>query len=97
MRFYGAGQNPSYRNIGPQQGKQVHWQYRQGMRLGKGQAMSQIEVDRLYESTGNGTLSNPKIYYNTNIDFVSSALIRECERVVKDEARRLGMTCAIIR
>lgn len=67
------------------------------MRLGKGVAMTRIEADRLSEGTGDGTLRNPKILYNTYVKSVSSVLIREVERVVKDEARRLGMTCAIIR
>lgn len=67
------------------------------MRIGKGVAMTDDEYRRLYQSTGKGTLSDPKILYNTYFKSVSSVLIREVERVVKDEARRLGMTCAIIR
>lgn len=67
------------------------------MKLGKGVAISEDEYQRLFKSTGNGTLADPKIMYNTDIRSVSRALIREIERVVKDEARRLGMTCAVIR
>ncbi|KAG8158198.1 hypothetical protein KVR01_011959 [Diaporthe batatas] len=67
------------------------------MRIGKGVAMSPGELDRLYKGSGKGTLSDPKIYYNTNTNSVSRVLLEQCEKVAKDEARRLGMTCAVIR
>ncbi|POS74219.1 hypothetical protein DHEL01_v207390 [Diaporthe helianthi] len=67
------------------------------MRIGKGVALSPEEFDRLDEGSGNGTLSDPKILYNTHTNTVSRVLLEQCENVAKAEARRLGMTCAIIR
>lgn len=67
------------------------------MRIGKGIAMSEDEFNRLHHGSGKGTLSDPKILYNTNTDDVSTVLLEDCEKIAKAEAKRLGMTCAIIR
>ena len=79
------------------QAGQAAWQYRHGMRIGKGVSMSQYEFDKLQEGSGEGTLSDPKIFFNTDTNAVSRILLEECEKIVKNEAIRLGMTCAIIR
>lgn len=52
---------------------------------------------KLTQGTGKGTFDDPKVLYNTEIEHVSRELIQQCETIVKAEARRLGMTCVIIR
>lgn len=86
----------SSRGTRPQAAKAA-WKYCNGMRVGKGVAMSPKERERLDEGSGKGTLSDPKIFFNTKTDTVSRVLLQQCEKVAKDEARRLGMTCAVIR
>lgn len=59
--------------------------------------MAVAERKQLKEGTGKGTFDDPKVLYNTKIAHVSRELIEQCELIVKAEARRLGMTCVIIR
>lgn len=67
------------------------------MKLGHGVSMTVGAMKRLTYGTGNGTVDDPQVLYNTNVEFVSRQLIQQCETLVKTEARRLGMTCVIIR
>lgn len=73
------------------------WQYRTGMKVGRGVSMTEAEIRRLTRGTGEGTFGDPKVLYNTEIGHVSKELIQQCEIIVKAEARRLGMTCVVIR
>lgn len=59
--------------------------------------MTVVGRSRLTEGTGEGTFDDPKVLYNTEIGHVSRELIKQCEVIAKAEARRLGMTCVIIR
>lgn len=73
------------------------WKYRPGMKVGRGVPMTSAEIRNLTRGTGTGTFDDPKVLYNTEIEHVSRELIQQCEVIVKAEARRLGMTCVIIR
>lgn len=59
--------------------------------------MPDTAIRKLSRGSGKGTFDDPKVLYNTDISTVSSELIQQCEVIVKAEARRLGMTCVIIR
>lgn len=59
--------------------------------------MTAAEMRKLTRGTGKGTFDDPKVLYNTEIGHVSRELIQQCETIVKAEAKRLGMTCVIIR
>ncbi|KAI7781514.1 hypothetical protein LA080_014690 [Diaporthe eres] len=67
------------------------------MKVGRGVSMTEAEIRRLTRGTGEGTFEDPKVLYNTEIGHVSKELIQQREIIVKAEARRLGMTCVIIR
>lgn len=67
------------------------------MKVGQGVPMTAEERRKLTKGTGEGTFDDPKVLYNTEIGHVSKELIQQCEIIVKAEARRLGMTCVIIR
>ncbi|KAG6358393.1 hypothetical protein INS49_014277 [Diaporthe citri] len=67
------------------------------MKVGRGVPMTVLETRKLTEGTGEGSFDDPKVLYNTDIEHVSRELIQQCETIVKAEARRLGMTCVIIR
>lgn len=67
------------------------------MKVGRGVSMTAVEMGKLTEGTGKGTFDDPKVLYNTDIEDVSRKLIQQCETIVKAEAKRLGMTCVIIR
>lgn len=67
------------------------------MKVGRGVPMTSAEIRNLTRGTGTGTFDDPKVLYNTEIEHVSRELIQQCEVIVKAEARRLGMTCVIIR
>lgn len=73
------------------------WRYRPGMKIGHGVPITLVERRTLKPGTGNGTFDDPKVFYNTKIGNVSRDLIKQCETIVKAEAKRLGMTCVIIR
>ncbi|KAK7729303.1 hypothetical protein SLS63_006176 [Diaporthe eres] len=67
------------------------------MKVGRGVSMTDAEMRKISRGTGEGTFHDPKVLYNTEIGHVSKELIQQCEIIVKAEARRLGMTCVIIR
>lgn len=78
-----------------------HMLLRPGMKIGPGSTLpggSRAEA-HLHLPTGSGTIADPRVLWNWSItqQGISTQLIRDCEALVRAEARKLGLPFAIIR